>query len=47
VLDVAGPMEEMDARTIAMFEQFQAVLRILAKGWKTVIAPTKPAAAAE
>jgi len=33
VLDVAGPVEEMDAPTIAMFEQFQSVLRAMARDW--------------
>lgn len=34
VLDVAGPVEEMDAATIAMFKRFQAALLTLAREWR-------------
>ena len=34
VLDVAGPMEQMDAPTIAMFKRFQAALLTLAREWR-------------
>lgn len=43
VLDIAGPVEEMNAPTIAMFEQFQTVLVTRARNWKT---PAKNRAAA-
>jgi len=33
VLDVAGPPEDMDAPTIAMFDRFQTVLRARARDW--------------
>ena len=33
VLDIAGPIEEMTAPTIAMFSQIQGVLRTLARDW--------------
>ncbi len=41
VLEVAGPVDEMDAPTIAMFEHLQTVLRMVAKGW------SRPEAVAE
>jgi pimeloyl-ACP methyl ester carboxylesterase len=34
VLDVAGPVEQMDAATIAMFKRFQAALLTLAREWR-------------
>ncbi|MGP0058879.1 MAG: DUF3141 domain-containing protein [Beijerinckiaceae bacterium] len=34
VLDIAGPVEEMDAPTIAMFQRFQAALLTMAKEWR-------------
>ena len=34
VMDVAGPMEMMDAATIAMFKRFQAALSTLAREWR-------------
>ncbi|MHC0052484.1 DUF3141 domain-containing protein [Actibacterium sp. D379-3] len=37
VLDVAGPVGEMDPATIAMFEQFQTVLRTRAKNWQNPV----------
>jgi tellurite resistance protein len=36
VLEVAGPAEEMDANTIAMFERFQSALSIRARNWTGV-----------
>ncbi|MBV7396282.1 DUF3141 domain-containing protein [Mameliella sediminis] len=39
VFEVAGPRNEMDAPTIAMFEQIQAALRIRARGWTNERAP--------
>lgn len=33
VLDIAGPVEDMDAPTIAMFEEIQTTLRLMARGW--------------
>lgn len=33
-LEIAGPIDEMDAKTIAMFEHLQTVLRARAKGWR-------------
>ena len=34
VLDVAGPSEQMEASTLAMFRRFQAVLLTLAREWR-------------
>jgi len=34
VLEIAGPIEEMDAPTIAMFKRFQAVLLTMAHDWR-------------
>jgi pimeloyl-ACP methyl ester carboxylesterase len=34
VLDIAGPVEEMDATTITMFKRLQGVLRMLAHEWR-------------
>ena len=34
VLEVAGPMEELDAPTVAMFRRFQATLLTLAREWR-------------
>jgi hypothetical protein len=34
VLDVAGPIAEMDAPTIAMFKRFQRALLTLAREWR-------------
>jgi hypothetical protein len=34
VLDVAGPVEDMDAATIAMFKRFQAALLTMARDWR-------------
>jgi hypothetical protein len=34
VMDVAGPVEEFDAQTLAMFRRFQAALLTLAKEWR-------------
>lgn len=34
VMDVAGPVEDMDAPTIAMFKRFQATLLTLAREWR-------------
>ena len=34
VMDVAGPMELLDAPTIAMFKRFQATLLTLAREWR-------------
>jgi pimeloyl-ACP methyl ester carboxylesterase len=34
VLDVAGPIEQMDAATIAMFKRFQAALLTMAREWR-------------
>jgi len=34
VMDVAGPMEQLDAPTIAMFRRFQAALLTLAHEWR-------------
>jgi pimeloyl-ACP methyl ester carboxylesterase len=34
VLDVAGPVEDMDAATIAMFKRFQAALLTMAREWR-------------
>jgi pimeloyl-ACP methyl ester carboxylesterase len=34
VMDVAGPMEELDGPTIAMFRRFQAALLTLAREWR-------------
>jgi hypothetical protein len=33
-MDVAGPVEEFDAPTLAMFRRFQAALLTLAKEWR-------------
>lgn len=40
VLEIAGPFEDMDAPTTAMFESIQAVLRTRAKNWVGVVNPT-------
>jgi hypothetical protein len=34
VLDISGPIEEMDAPTIAMFKRFQLALLTMAKDWR-------------
>jgi len=34
VLDVAGPIEQMDAATVAMFKRFQAALLTMAREWR-------------
>ncbi len=34
VMDVAGPMEELDAPTVAMFKRFQGALLTLAREWR-------------
>jgi pimeloyl-ACP methyl ester carboxylesterase len=34
VLDVAGPIEQMDAVTVAMFKRFQAALLTMAREWR-------------
>jgi len=34
VLDVAGPIEQMDASTLAMFKRFQGALLTLAREWR-------------
>ncbi len=34
VLDVAGPIEQMDAPTIAMFKRLQGALLTLAHDWR-------------
>ena len=34
VMDVAGPMEQLDAPTVAMFKRFQAALLTLAHEWR-------------
>ena len=34
VMEVAGPVEEFDAPTLAMFRRFQAALLTLAKEWR-------------
>ena len=34
VLDIAGPADEMDAHTIAMFKRLQAVLMTMARDWQ-------------
>jgi pimeloyl-ACP methyl ester carboxylesterase len=39
VLDVAGPVEQMDAPTIAMFKRFQLVLLTMAHDWREPAAP--------
>ncbi|MFZ4808527.1 MAG: DUF3141 domain-containing protein [Hyphomicrobiaceae bacterium] len=33
-LDIAGPVDEMDAATIAMFKRIQGVLRMMARDWR-------------
>ena len=33
MLDIAGPVDEMDAPTIAMFKRMQSVLSTYARGW--------------
>jgi pimeloyl-ACP methyl ester carboxylesterase len=45
VLDVAGPVTEFDAATLAVFRRFQAALLTLAKEWRDpdFAAPTSPA----
>lgn len=44
-LDIAGPVEEMDPATIAMFSRIQGVLRTMAQNWHEPTA--QPEAAAE
>jgi hypothetical protein len=34
LLDVAGPIDQMDPATIAMFKRFQAALLTLAREWR-------------
>jgi hypothetical protein len=34
VMDVAGPVEEFDAPTLAMFRRFQGAVLTLAKEWR-------------
>ncbi|WP_421848830.1 DUF3141 domain-containing protein [Oricola sp.] len=34
VLDIAGPLDEMDAPTIAMFKHLQTTLMTMAQGWR-------------
>jgi len=34
VLDVAGPAQDMDGPTLAMFKRFQAALLTLARDWR-------------
>lgn len=34
VLEIAGPIDEMDAPSIAMFKRFQAALLTLAREWR-------------
>ncbi len=53
VLEVAGPMEELDPPTVAMFRRFQAALMTLAREWRDPDlihapqpAPAEPAAPA-
>ena len=43
VLEVAGPIEDMDAPTIAMFQRFQQVLLTMAREWHDTSAPHVPA----
>jgi hypothetical protein len=45
VLDVAGPIEEMDAPTIAMFKRFQQTLLTMAHQWRDPDAEEHAAAA--
>ena len=45
VLDVAGPVADMDAPTIAMFQRFQQVLLTMAREWHDPGAPQVPAPA--
>lgn len=45
VLEVAGPVAEMDPPTIAMFKRFQAALLTMAREWHEPDNPAKPAAA--
>jgi len=39
VLDIAGPVEDMDPQTITMFKRLQTILRVLAHDWHE---PQKP-----
>jgi pimeloyl-ACP methyl ester carboxylesterase len=34
VLDIAGPVEDMDPQTITMFKRLQTILRVLAHDWR-------------
>jgi hypothetical protein len=45
VLDVAGPIEEMDAPTIAMFKRFQHTLVTMAHEWRDPVAGHQTGAA--
>lgn len=47
VLDVAGPVEDMDAPTIAMFRRFQQTLLTMARGWHDPIPGPGATSAAE
>ena len=44
VLDVAGPIDQMDPATIAMFKRFQAALLTLAREWRDPQFEPSPAA---
>jgi hypothetical protein len=33
-LDIAGPIDDMDAATVAMFKRFQAALLTMAREWR-------------
>jgi hypothetical protein len=44
VLDVAGPIEEMDAPTIVMFKRFQRTLLAMARDWREPVAAAESAA---
>lgn len=46
-LDIAGPVDEMDAKTIAMFQHLQTVLRARAKGWHAPRPQPQPQVAEE
>lgn len=43
VLDVAGPIEQMDAPTIGMFKRFQSALLTMAHDWHEPVAAPEPA----
>jgi hypothetical protein len=47
VLDVAGPVEDMDAPTTAMFMRFQRVLLTLAREWRDLELERRLAAGAD